>query len=84
MSASPQGQQRVAQRVHPSMSTEQVRDMRRIFKYFDKALDGYKHLIVVPSSIRDEVARYAVRYHLAHLSMFNIEQTKVDPYRAST
>jgi hypothetical protein len=66
------------------MSTEQVRDMRRTFYLFDKALDGYKHLIVVPPSIRDEAARHAVRYHLAHLSMFNIEQTEVDPYKAAT
>jgi len=66
------------------MSTEQVRDMLRTFNLFDKALDGYTHLIIVPASIRDEAARHAVRYHLAHLSMFNIEQTKVDPYKAAT
>jgi hypothetical protein len=66
------------------MSTEQVRDMRRTFNLFDRALDGYKHLIVVPRSIRNEAAKHAVRYHLAHLRMFNIEQTEVDPYKAAT
>jgi hypothetical protein len=84
MPVSPQGQQRVVRRVDPSMSTEQVRDMRRIFNLFDKALDGFEHLIVVSPSIREAAARHAVRYHLAHLSMFNIEQTKVDLYKAVT
>jgi hypothetical protein len=84
MPASPQGQQRVVQRVHSSMSTEQVRDMRRTFKIFDKALDGYEHLIVVPPNVREEAARHAVRYHFAHLGKFNIEQTEVDPYKAAT
>jgi hypothetical protein len=74
----------VVRRVDPSMSTEQVRDMRRIFNLFDKALDGFEHLVVVPHSIQEEAARQAVRYHLAHLMMFNIEQTKVDPYKAAT
>jgi hypothetical protein len=80
MPAPPKG----STRVHPSMSTEQVRDMRRIFNFFNKALDECEHLIVVPPSVREEAARHAVRYHLAHLSMFNIEQTKVDPYKAVT
>jgi hypothetical protein len=84
MSASPKGQPRVVPRVHPSMSTEQVRDMRRIFNFFDRALDRCEHLIVVPPSVREAAARHAVRYHLAHLGMFNIEQTEVDPYKAAT
>ena len=79
MPVSPQGQKLAARRVDPSMSTEQVRDMRRIFSLFDKALDGYQHLIKVPLNVRDEASRSAVRYHLVHLRMFNIEQTKVDP-----
>jgi len=58
--------------------------MRRIFSLFDKALDGFKHIVVVPPDIRDDAARHAIRYHLAHLSIFNIEQTKVDPYKAAT
>jgi hypothetical protein len=84
MPISPQGQQLVNRRVDPSMSAEQIRDMRRIFSLFDKALDGYKHIVVVPPDIRDDAARHAIRYHLAHLSIFNIEQTKVDPYKAAT
>ncbi len=71
-------------RVHPVMSPEQKRDMWRAFNYFNKALDECEHLLVVPQSVRNEAARHAVRYHLAHLSRFNIEQTEVDLYKATT
>jgi hypothetical protein len=75
---------KVQPRVVPDMPPEQKRDMFRAFNYFNKALDEFDHILFVPQSVRIEAARHAIRYHLNHLSIFNIEQTQVDLYKATT